>query len=186
MTITAETPLHWAALLNQPQAIQALIKGGSDVNKATGLTKETPLHFAAMRGFKEAVLCLLGSASNLTAPSNDGGTALHYAAAYGRTEIVEILLSHGAEIDAKVYATGATALSLAKVYGHGSVTSLILWYMFGRSCPSSPYTISTGHRSSTIRDAANSYQAASSRIDEGDDLRILLRSSSLTNYMGSR
>ena len=183
MTITAETPLHWAALLNQPQAIQALINRGSDVNRATELTKQTALHFAAMLGFKEVLLCLLGSASDLMAQSNDGWTALHYAAAYGRTETVKILLSHGAEIDSKVYATGATALSLAKVYGHESLTSLIVSYKFERSYVLSPHETLKKHRSSTIRDANISNSATSSRINEDDRLRILFRSGDLTDCL---
>lgn len=186
MTTTAETPLHWAAFLNQPQSIQALVKAGSDVNRATGLTKETPLHFAAMLGFKEALLCLLDSTSNLMARSNDGWTALHYAAAYGRTETVRILLDHGAEIDSKVCATGATALCLAKWYGHESVTSLISSYIIGRSYLLDTYTNSTKHRSNTNRDVPTGYSATTTQIDEEDDLRILLRSSSLTNYLRNR
>jgi hypothetical protein len=42
------TPLHWAALLGNPEPVQLLIKHGADVT-AKDWNNNTPLHFALSR-----------------------------------------------------------------------------------------------------------------------------------------
>ena len=61
----------------------------------------TPLIAAAKEGQKDFVLDLLHRGADLTSTSTKGKTALHYAAANGHTEIVEMLIKKGSDVDAR-------------------------------------------------------------------------------------
>ena len=61
--------------------------------------------------------------------SNDGLTALHYACRYGTRDIVELLLDHGADIEASSYHPYHTPLMLAcssTTYDRYSITKFLL------------------------------------------------------------
>jgi hypothetical protein len=57
--------------------------------------------------------------------SEDGTTALHWAAFHGKTEVVKELLSRGAPVNA-IRETGGTALMAATVNGHLEIVKLLL------------------------------------------------------------
>jgi ankyrin repeat protein len=59
------------------------------------------------------------------AKANDGSTALMLAASSGDREIVQELLSKGAEVSAKFTQTGKTALMLAKEKGYDDIVQLL-------------------------------------------------------------
>ena len=181
MTITSETPLHWAATLGQSKAIEILLRAGSDANSATQLTKERPVHFASMLNCKEALQSLLGSA-DVKAQSSEGWTALHYAAAYGHIEIVEILISRGAEIDAETYSSGTTPLVLASKYGHESVESILLASLFDRSCLPNPNTTSSLYQSTSNTNVSTSSRTSGLSIDARGQMDILLRPGTTGGY----
>ena len=168
-TETAETPLHWAVMSDRPEVVRDLLYAGADANRATELTRETPLHFAAQLGCERAVRSLLESA-DVMAMSSENWTALHYAAAYGHTPIVEALIKHGADMDAKTLCR-RTALMLANEYGHSSVASLLLSYSFEEAWPFR-----------TNSSASSSSRRANSGIHERDDLRILFRPDNTDGY----
>ena len=125
------TPLHMALMGNQdPEVITALLEWGADIDAqdAIGMTPLQGAHFVG----PEMVALLLGSSpedgcrsalcndafwrdanlqdvldelergADLSAINDDGMTPLHLAAKYSGPEIVELLLDHGAEVNARV------------------------------------------------------------------------------------
>ena len=58
-------------------------------------------------------------------PNDSGWTPLHYAAAYGHKDVVELLLINKAEVDAKD-ADGRTPLGVAAYTGKTNVAGLLL------------------------------------------------------------
>jgi hypothetical protein len=98
--------------------------GGGRGHAATAVTsKDQQLRTAAMLGhLSDVELLLREGASVSTTDATNGWTALHYAAASGRTEVVLKLVQVGANIDAAT-ASGETAMMLAS--GHPSVEALL-------------------------------------------------------------
>ena len=144
------TPLHLAIEGNQdPEVITALLEWGADIDaqNALGMTPLLMAHFAG----PEIVALLLGShpeeicgstlcndefwhdaslqgvidelerGANLSEINGNGMSPLHLAAQYSSPEIVELLLDHGADINARVNSpedafqesNGSTPLHLA-------------------------------------------------------------------------
>ena len=76
----------------------------------------------------ENVIMLLGSGADLnTSETVSGMTPLHKAAQNGCLQVCELLIRHGAEMDAQTH-DGATALHLAALAGHDEVVALLLKY----------------------------------------------------------
>ena len=92
-----ETPLHkLMARTSIPlDLLEAFIARGADVN-AEDKASERPLWEAASYGENSAIKSIIGKVSDIDDVNNMGRTALHAAAWQGRTETVELLLSHGA------------------------------------------------------------------------------------------
>ncbi len=122
------TPLHAAAVGNCTSTAELLIRHGAEleVPDAVGFT---PLHLAAWQGASEVAVLLLKHKADpdvrvawLPAPQPApvpgrfqqvlaGCTPLHLAALAGRTNLIELLLKSGAEVNA-TNAMGSTALDL--------------------------------------------------------------------------
>ncbi|KAM4613834.1 serine/threonine-protein phosphatase 6 regulatory ankyrin repeat subunit C [Polymixia lowei] len=105
-------PLHYAAANGSSQCTIALVRAGAEVNELD-LTGCTPLHFAAAshtfhggerhdsgiyqseERVKEAFLCLeylLDNGANPALKNGKGYSAVHYAAAHGNKQHLELLL----------------------------------------------------------------------------------------------
>ncbi len=109
------TMLMGAANQGEVEMVSKLLDKGADPNLASPITGETPLHAAAAKGFAKGTLSCLklllkaGADPNIKAKSGIatptyyrdinvvGETPLHLAAAYGSKEMIEVLLSHGAD-----------------------------------------------------------------------------------------
>lgn len=119
------TPLMYAALSGNTEAIKLLLAKGADVNARNKLNR-TALMFAALSADSGAVKLLLekGAAVNLT--NELGYTALMYAAASEsqEPEVIKALLAKGAEIDAQAK-DGETALKLAGRKGRTEIVRLL-------------------------------------------------------------
>ena len=63
-------------------------------------TPEQVFQYAAKTGNLDQVQALLSSV-DVNSQGVNGGTALHRAASYGRTEVVKLLLAHGADPNAR-------------------------------------------------------------------------------------
>jgi len=80
---------------------------------------------AAMRGDKAAVQALLAKKVDVSAPQNDGSTALHWAVYRGDAEMVNQLVRAGANVKAATR-EGVTPLWLASVNGDTKVLGALL------------------------------------------------------------
>lgn len=83
------------------------------------------IHDAAENGDLETVKRLIGENPNLLeAPDREGKTPLHYAAAKGHLNVVEFLVSKGANVNAR-NSSGVTPLYLAKGFGRKEVVEFL-------------------------------------------------------------
>ncbi len=84
------------------------------------------IHLAAMRGDLEQVRSMIVLDPELVkAQDKYGNSPLHIAAYKGRTEIVEFLLSEGAEVNT-MSKFGGTALYMASYAGQGEVVDVLI------------------------------------------------------------
>ena len=134
-----ETPLHGAALECRADVMHALVKAGAEVDARDDYGK-TPLHKAAGQGDTDTVRALITAGADVntrseggetddedetgywrredvTARSEGGVTALHWAALMGHTETTRALIDAGADVDAR-NEEGQTALHWATMRGH--------------------------------------------------------------------
>lgn len=96
------TPLHLAAMHNDVNLIQALIKQGMDPNIVNQKNRETPLMRAAILGANQAIKALLKSGANIHLKDANGNTALMWAvSSKDFPKTVRLLLKNGARIDEK-------------------------------------------------------------------------------------
>ncbi|XP_050690454.1 poly [ADP-ribose] polymerase tankyrase-2-like isoform X1 [Eriocheir sinensis] len=144
------TPLHEAASKSKFDVCIVLLQNGGDHSirntdgktaldladtyarsVLTGEYKKEELLEAARAGSEDRLLTLL-TPLNVNCHASDGrkSTPLHLAAGYNRTEIVTILLQHGADVHAKDkgprHYRGLVPLHNACSYGHFEVTELLI------------------------------------------------------------
>jgi len=122
-----ETPLHKAARSFRSETVDLLLQRGAIHN----------IHTAAMAGDAGKVEEFLDSGIAVDSRDRYDATPLHWAAEYGRTEVAEILLEHGADINARKYSAliyysgmtyGNTPLHCATRWGRAEVVELLLRY----------------------------------------------------------
>jgi len=94
------TPVHFATIANQIEAIQRLFELGADIN-ARDITGLTPLHQAAHAGNIDVIKRLIQLGANIHAESVSGMRPLHYAAREGEAEAFQALLDLGADVNAQ-------------------------------------------------------------------------------------
>jgi ankyrin repeat protein len=118
-----ETPLNLAVFHNRTNAVDMLIRAGADVNQADS-SGFAPLHFAVLRNDLQVLSLLLQHKANPNAASAQlfsgprmlgprrfdmapvdsqpliGETPLHLAAMLGKTNLIELLLKSGANVNA--------------------------------------------------------------------------------------
>jgi ankyrin repeat protein len=104
--------LVWAARFGQPESIAVLVKSGADPNVEWGVNEWTVLMHAIHKEQRRAVLALLNNGANANLAGGHGVTPLIMAAGYGQTDIVRILLEHGANAHATL-PNGENALDRA-------------------------------------------------------------------------
>ncbi|MGL9778991.1 MAG: ankyrin repeat domain-containing protein [Wolbachia sp.] len=94
------TSLHDAAKDGDLEAVKYLVRKGADVND-TNEDGWTPLHCAVSEGELEVVRFLISKGANIHAKDNTsaGKKSIHVAAMEGCTNIVELFLSRGVDVD---------------------------------------------------------------------------------------
>eukprot|EP00960_Hanusia_phi_P047579 758472-Hanusia_phi.AAC.2 len=92
--------LCMAAIYDDLDAIEELVKDGVDINGCTHMIKKTPLLCAAEAGKVMAVLKLVSLGAQVNLADDEGFTALHFACFMGREEAVKTLLELEADPNA--------------------------------------------------------------------------------------
>jgi ankyrin repeat protein len=121
-----------AAHFGQLETLELLIARGANVNAVSRHAMNvTPLH-AALFGLRvEAARMLILAGADVTPARGGSGapragwTALHYCAAQGFVELVELLVEHGADINAQDE-QGKTPLTIALESAQPVVADLLL------------------------------------------------------------
>lgn len=120
------TPLHIASAEGYLEIVKILLEKGSEINFPNEF-EQRPLHFAAYDATNGPIVKVLlenGAAIN---EDNRRLTALHMASARGNTEIVSILIKHGAKtnlIDRCESCEGCKPIHLALSLGHTKIVEL--------------------------------------------------------------
>lgn len=131
------TVLHMAVYQNHEEVVALLISRGADI-EAKDQDGFTPLHIAAYLSHRQMVELLIRNGANVNAQGLSGVTPLHKAMerlanpdvlpqppdAAATISIVEFLLAHGADINAKVEGY-STSLQLAAASGQLSLVELL-------------------------------------------------------------
>jgi ankyrin repeat protein len=122
---TGETPLLSASLAGQTRIVELLLARHADI-EARNDRGLTPLHAAAYGGHVETVVALIQHGAKVDDTQNRyKTTALIVASEEGCTEIVKLLLDHGADIEAKE-ANGFTALTQAGSVWHWDTVDALI------------------------------------------------------------
>lgn len=119
-------------MASTPAVLRLLLDYGApvDVKDEKG---RTPLHSwcykGEERGGSVALLkALLDSGADVNAQAKAGHTPLHYAAMYGRDEFLNLLLSRGAQLEARKYGDGYTPLMDAVRCRNSTTAEILLQY----------------------------------------------------------
>ncbi|KAF4944319.1 hypothetical protein FGADI_12773 [Fusarium gaditjirri] len=120
------TPLSWAASSGNEDTLRLLIDAGSDVMSKDSQFLRTPLHWAAIRYRPRNASLLLQHGAQIDALDRSGRTPLCLASEDGYDGVVELLLRHGADMEAQHPEYKQTPLSLASEGGHEDVVRLLL------------------------------------------------------------
>jgi ankyrin repeat protein len=117
--------LLWAARKGHLENVTALIDAGADINivNAEGIV---PIQWAAENGHTQVVEALVEAGASLDLRETTSGQGLmHGVSIYGHVEIARLLLSRGAQVDAKD-AAQKTPIYYACRYGHGQLADLLV------------------------------------------------------------
>ncbi|WP_319803449.1 ankyrin repeat domain-containing protein [Wolbachia endosymbiont (group B) of Aporia crataegi] len=112
------TPLHVASFKDHLNVVEKLLDRGTDIN-AKDNDGLTPLELANNEGRSEIVVFLISYKNEY------GYTLLHYAAKNNNSDLVDLLLTKGADINAKDN-SGNTPLHLATLNGKLQVVKKLL------------------------------------------------------------
>jgi ankyrin repeat protein len=117
------TPLHWAACGDSPAVGDYLITKGADVN-ATDNLRLTPLMWAHGPPMMK-LLIAKGADLHAKSERTGGRTRLQMACVAGETDIVNLLLSAGEDVNLKDE-RGGSLLAIAAWLGHTNVVELLI------------------------------------------------------------
>ena len=123
--------LGLACFFGHPDCAQVLLDAGADPDASSQDPSQVkPLNSAAAcRDETDALkLCtlLLGAGAQPSPRQQGGWTPLHQAAAHGRLDLVELLLDHGADVDA-TSDDGRTAQDLALAGDHHDIVERLIF-----------------------------------------------------------
>ncbi|MGD8716992.1 MAG: ankyrin repeat domain-containing protein [Desulfobacterales bacterium] len=109
------TPLILAARRGETGLVNFLLSYGADVNEKSDVRNRTAIMEAARNRKVETVKALLTADPDVDAVDWEGYTVLMFAAVSGQSDIVDVLLTHGADVNVK-NKVGSSALTMASGY----------------------------------------------------------------------
>ncbi|KAK8009845.1 hypothetical protein PG990_008810 [Apiospora arundinis] len=120
------TPLHEAAHNGRSEMMKYLLQGGADPT-AADLSGNTPLHDAARFGKKAPIQILLRYNVDVNVQNNQSGrlSPLMVAALAGRTDVMRLLIEHGAD-DRATNDFEYTLLHLATITNHTEMIRFLI------------------------------------------------------------
>jgi ankyrin repeat protein len=117
-----ESGLLLAVRESSLNVIEVLLASANIKVESRSAQDESPLMLAAINGLTGVCKQLIAADADVNKP---GWTALHYAAAKGHVDIINLLLEHHAYIDAES-PNGTTPLMMAAEYGTPAAVKLLL------------------------------------------------------------
>lgn len=152
----SETVLHLAASRGSPPVLELLLEAGADIT-ATDDSGNSPLDEAVLHDRTDAVRTLLAHGAELNHPHPaDGRGVLHEACMKGFPDMVELLISKGAN-PVLSDRFGQTPLDLALAYKNPKVIALML--QLGGSVSESQAAIDRAMESATLKGQVDIVQA---------------------------
>lgn len=119
------TALHWAAHLDHLEMADALLEAGADFRVASR-TGATPMYLATVNGSAAMIERLLGAGHDANAVLTETlETVLMLTAKTGNAEAVQVLIDHGADVNA-AQVRRFTPLMFAASEGHAEVVEVLL------------------------------------------------------------
>ncbi len=119
----SDTPLHLAALVENPEMVKILLRWGADPN-AINICFERPLHFTAFHINADIVKILKEAGAKLDSQNQDEETPLHLAILHNNNKVAKTLIELGANVNIQGRRDGNTPLHLA--VQHRKAPSIIL------------------------------------------------------------
>ncbi|OQE41183.1 hypothetical protein PENCOP_c005G07897 [Penicillium coprophilum] len=116
------TPLHYAAMLLDEEAVGLCLSHGADLDARTQ-QEQTSLHHACRRGAEGPARMLLEKGADVEAIDDRGWRAVHIAAAGGYLNVIVLLLEHGDSGKPTVY--GQQIQGCASERGHHGVVEML-------------------------------------------------------------
>jgi ankyrin repeat protein len=107
-------------------SIKSIIEKGEDINAEQNRNKRTLLHLAAKKGYAKAVKLLLDNNADINARDVMDATPLELAMLEDKIEIVHILITYGADLNAKSRSILSTPLHNAAMFGKVEIAKLLL------------------------------------------------------------
>jgi len=114
----SNSPLHWAAFFGYEDLVKLLLQHKANMDLAGNSQSEddffseaTPLDFVIRRGFTSVAVCLITNGANLGSCKPYLETPLHIAAGKENVELVKLLISHGANVNAPTRKGGKSSQS---------------------------------------------------------------------------
>ncbi|XP_066140889.1 uncharacterized protein [Euwallacea fornicatus] len=127
------TPLHLGAKNGYLPVVEVLVNHQANIS-ASGPKGITPLHLAAQYNHEDVVRFLLQQEGiNIQALDDIDNSPIDLAIIEGHSNIVQVLLDHGAQLITK---NEFSPLIYAALYGHENVVKTLLDYGVDVNCPS--------------------------------------------------
>ena len=120
------TALHWAATNNDVEIARTLLYAGATARATTRLGGYTALHLASRGGHGEVARLILEAGADPNALTTTGVTAMHFAADADAAAVIDALVAHGGDVDARDGFSERTPLMFAAARGADSATGALL------------------------------------------------------------